>query len=124
MGNGEANMGNGEANMGNGEANMGNGEANMGNGEANMGFNPLYGNLRFHDWFHDRFNKREQRIDDDWHMWNILRSDFFFGRLPTLTQILLSGVDNHQLETNEGKFTWEPWGGEKMEVNGANHCRR
>ena len=29
----------------------------------------------------------------------------FFGRLPTLTQILLSGVDNHQLETNEGKFT-------------------
>ena len=79
MGNGEANMGNGEANMGNGEANMGNGEANMGNGEANMGFNPLYGNLRFHDWFHDRFNKREQRIDDDWHMWNILRSDLFLG---------------------------------------------
>jgi len=34
-------------------------------GEANMGFNPLYGNLRFHDWFHDRFNKCEQRIDDD-----------------------------------------------------------
>ena len=34
-----------------GEANMGNGEANMGNGEANMGFNPLYGNLRFHDGF-------------------------------------------------------------------------
>ena len=79
MGNGEANMGNGEANMGNGEANMGNGEANMGNGEANMGFNPLYGNLRFHDWFHDELNKREQRIDDDWHMWNILRSDFFLG---------------------------------------------